>query len=393
MTVYLDNARSTPIAPEARAAMEPYITEKYGSPAAIYTKALEANEGMENAQATIAKILGANRDEIVFTSGGTEANNLALIGTLLANKTRGKHAVISEVEHPSILKTTAYLERHGWEFTYTPVDSNGIAVVDKILDAVREDTVLVSLTTVNDITGATQPIKEVGRRLAELDNRPYFHTDAVEAFTKIPLDVSDLGVDLMTLSSHKIHGPHGAGALYVKKGTRIDPIIHGGMTVNSLRADIEDIPAIVGFGAAAKLGHERMEKDRAHVSALQKMLYDGLVNAVDGVQLNGPPVGSNQRSPYNLNVTFDMLEGESVTLMLDTEDIAVATGSACASQILKPNYVILAMGKKAEDAHGSIRFTFSRYNTKEDVETVLEKLPSIVERLRSFSTAKHLKEA
>ncbi len=387
MEVYMDNARSTPIYPEVREAMEPYQGPKFGSPAAIYGKAMEANLAMEEGQETIGRALGCSRDEIVFTSGGTEANNLALMGTLRANGKKGRHLVVSAVEHPSVMKVAKHLENEGYEVSYVPVDNRGVVDLDALARAIRRDTVVVSVMMINDIVGTIQPIKEVGEVVKEKGEGAYLHVDAAEAFMKTKVDVDDMGIDLLSVSARKIHGPRGIGALYVRKGTKIEPILHGGMVVNDLRPALENVPGIAGFGKAVEICGSGMSDTWKHAARIQKRLHDKIKGRITDVQLNGPTLGK-KRSPYNLNLTFDYVEGEAVTLMLDAEDICVATGSACASQVLKPNYVILALGKRAEDAHGSIRFTFSQYNTVDEVDYVMEKLPPVIEKLRELSPIK-----
>ena len=376
--IFLDNCTTTKIDEEVLKAMEPYLTKKYGVSAGLYNSAQEADEAIERAQELIANGLKTKPEEIVFTDSGTEANNLAIKGIAYANK--GKHLIISKIEHPSVTACALELEKKGFEVDYVDVDPKGFVHPEQIERIVREDTILVSIIYVSHEIGTIEPIREIVEVVKEKNPQTYFHTDAAMAFGKIPIETE--GVDLITLSSHKIHGPKGAGALFVREGTKIKPITHGLISKFELKPGAENVPAIVGFGKAAEIAIRDLEKNAKKVKKLQNFLVKGIESKIPNVILNGP---REKRSPYNLNFSFKYIEGESIVLRLNEKGIEAATESRCAERELKPNPTLIAIGVPPEVAHGAIRFTLSKYNTKEEMDYLLGVLPKIVEELREIS--------
>lgn len=379
--IYLDNAASTQTDPEVVKAMLPFFTETYAvaSSQFSHTPGIQAKEALDHAREVIANRLGATPEEIVFTSGGTEANNFALKGTAWAFKGKKDHLVCSSIEHTSVLHTAQWLEKQGIRVTYLPVDSEGFVDLEQLESSITEHTFLVSIQHGNQEVGTVQPIEKI----AEICHRKnvLFHTDAVLTFPYFDVDVRKLPIDLLTLSAHKIHGPKGVGALFVRKGTPIVKLLHGGYMENDLRAGTENIPGIVGFAKAVELvDTDTVEKLRA----LQKALFEKLLGSISGVEINGPKDFS-RRLPGNVNVSFEYIEGESVVLHLDMKGISVITGSACFSRSLEPSYVMMAMGFSHERAHGSIRFTLSKFNTLEEIEEVVTGCKEVVETLRQIS--------
>jgi cysteine desulfurase len=385
-TAYMDNFQTTMVPREVVEAMLPYFTDIYASPSSLYTSGLRAGEAVETALATISKTINAKPDEILFTSGGTEANNIAIMGLAKARRREGNHIITSKIDHPSILNTCKALEKEGFKVDYLPVDREGIIDLQRLEELIKEETILVSIIHSSHVIGTIEPIKEVAELLRDQNHRIYLHTDAAVSYGRLPLDVEELEVDLMTLSSHKIHGPKGVGALYIRKGVEIEPIQHGFISLFTLRPGVEDVPGIMGFAKAAEIAHENLERDRGHVSQLIERLEKGIKNRIPDVYFNGPRL--ERRNPYLLNASFAYVEGEALLLQLDMEGIEVATGSACVSSLLEPNYVLTAIGTPPEIAHGSIRFTLGRYTTGEEVEYVLGTLPTVVERLRRISVVK-----
>jgi len=332
----------------------------------------------------VADLINANPKEIVFLSGGTEADNLAIKGVAEAYKNKGKHIITSEIEHHAIIHTCQYLEKQGHEVTYLPVDEHGMVNPEDLREAIRDDTVLVSIMLANNEMGTIQPVDEIGRICRE--KGVIFHSDGVQAVGSIPVDVEALNIDLLSMSSHKLYGPKGVGALYHRKGIKLVSQQTGGSHEYRLRAGTENVPGIAGFGLAAKLAKEEMEERMSRISALRDKLRHGLMQAVDHVKLNGHP---EKRLPNNLNLSFEYVEGESMLLNLDMKGIAASSGSACTSGTLDPSHVLLAMGMKHEVAHGSLRMTLGRETTEEDIDYVLEVLPGIVQRLREMSPLYH----
>jgi cysteine desulfurase len=379
--VYLDHSATTPVDPEVAKLMMTYYTEKFGNPSSVHSFGREAKEALEIAREQVAKLLGAQASEITFTSGGTEADNLAILGTAQAGRNKGKHIITSAVEHHAVLETCEYLEKNGFELTIIPVNEEGLLSAQDVEKAIRPDTILITIMHANNEVGAIQPIAEIGK--IARDKGITFHVDAVQSFGKIPIDVKAMNVDLMTVSSHKIYGPKGVGALYIRKGVRIVPLVHGGGQEKKRRSGTENTPGIIGFGKACEIAGERMEQEALREGKLRDKLLKGILDRIDYVKVNGP-IGEN-RLPGNLNVSIQFIEGEALLLSLDMLGIAASSGSACTSGSLDPSHVLLAMGMPHEIAHGSLRLSFGRQNTEEDVDYVLEQLPKIVDRLRMMS--------
>ena len=378
--IYLDYAATTPTDPEVVKAMLPYYSERFGNPSSIYSLGQEAKSAIENAREKIASLLGAKREEIIFTSGGTESNNFALKGVVYANENKGNHIITSVIEHHAIIAPCKFLEKRGFDVTYLPVDKYGLINPDDVRKAITNKTILISIAHSNNEVGTIEPIEKIGKIAEEYDI--YFHTDDVQSFGHIPIDVNDLNVNLLSISSHKLYGPKGVGAIYIRKGTKLTSFLHGGDQERRRRASTENVPAIVGFGKSVEIARDRMNKEAKQLEALRDKLIKGIFEKIDHVRLNGHPA---QRLPNNVNVAFEFVEGESMLLNLDMEGIAASTGSACSSASLEPSHVLLALGLPHEIAHGSLRFTFGRYTRNEDIDYVLEVLPKIVEKLRSMS--------
>jgi cysteine desulfurase len=378
MRVYVDHNATTPLAPEVLAAMTPYLTERFGNPSSLHAWGQEARQALERARAAIAQALGAiDKDTIVFTAGGTEADNLALLGVAAAQQARGRHIVISAVEHHAVLHTAAYLARLGFEVTHLPVDAQGLLDPDEVRRAIRPETVLVSLMHANNETGVLFPIGRMGRICRE--RGVTLHTDAVQSFGKLPLDVDGLEVDLLSLSGHKIHGPKGIGALFVRRGTTMQPLIHGGTQERSRRAGTENVAAAVGLARAAELMLQGQEGEAKRLADLRDRLELTLMAALPGVLRNGHPT---ERLPHTTNLAFAGAEAESLVVALDLCGIGVSSGAACSSGSPEPSHVLAAMGLPRERVDGSIRFSLGRGTTPEEIDRVVEVLPPIVERMR-----------
>ncbi len=377
--VYLDNAATTQVSDEVLDAMSPYFKERFGNASSLYTRGRQAAEAMEKAREQVANAIGADTREVIFTSGGTESDNIAVIGAAHAMREHGNHIITSAIEHPAVMEPCRHLEKEGYEVTYLPVDKEGIVSLDALDDAVTPNTILISIMHINNEIGTIQPIEEIGRIAKE--NDILFHTDAVQSPGKIPVDVDDLGVDLLSLSGHKIHGPKGIGALFIRKGTRVKAVEYGGGQERGLRSGTENIPGIVGMGQACEAAARDLEQNAAHMTRLRDKLIDG-ISKEEYVRLNG---SRTMRSPNNVNLSFHYIEGESLVLMLDMKGVEASTGSACSSRELQASHVLLALGMPPEQAHGSLRFTNSKYNTDEDIDYVLEILPEIVQKLMAMS--------
>lgn len=380
---YLDYQSGAPVDPRVVEAMLPYMTEHCGNPAVLHSYGDPAREALEGARAQVASLIGAGPEEIVFTSGATEANNLALKGVALKLQNKGKHIVSTVIEHRSVITPLKYLERIGFEVTSVPVDGEAFVDPEAVAEAIRDDTVLVSVMMANGEIGTIEPVGEIASIARE--RGVLFHTDAVHALAWIPIDVSTLPFDLVTLSSNDINGPKGVGALYLRKGVRLEALLHGGGQERGLRSGTENIPGVVGFGRAAEIVGEEMEADVARVRPLRDSLIDGVLGSIEDTTLNGP---RDRRLPNNANIRVAYVEGESLLLSLDMEGIQVSSGSACSAKTLEPSYVQLAMGVKHEEAHGSLQFSMGRWTTGEDVDHVLEVLPGVVKRLRDMSALK-----
>lgn len=383
--VYLDHSATTPVDKEVAELIRIYYTEKYGNPSSIHSFGREAKKALEEARLQVATLIGAKSEEITFTSGGTEADNLAILGIAEARRSKGRHLIVSAIEHHAVLETAEYLEKMGFELTILQVNDEGIVDVDSVGKALRPDTILVSVIHANNEVGAIQPIEEIGRIIRE--HGAVFHVDAVQTVGKIPVNVEKLGVDLLTISAHKIYGPKGVGALYIRKGIRISSLLHGGGQEKKRRSGTENTPGIIGFGKACELAGQRMAEEAEKLKNLRDKLLKGIMERIEHVKVNGPL--GDLRLPNNVNVSIKFVEGESLLLSLDMLGIAASSGSACTSGSLDPSHVLLAMGLSHEVAHGSLRFTFGRQNTEEDVDYVLEHLPKIVERLRAMSPLYH----
>jgi cysteine desulfurase len=380
--IYMDHAATTPVDPTVLETMLPYFTEKFGNASTLYSLGREANEASEIAREQVASGLGEKSSEIIFTSGGTESDNLAVKGVAYARKEMTGHIVTTSIEHAAIIKTCERLEDLGFGVTYLPVDKDGLVSKEDLVNALRDDTFLVSIGYANSEIGTIQDIKEFAK-LAH-DGGALFHSDAVQAIGKFPIDVKDLGVDLLSMSSHKIYGPKGMGALFVKSGIRLAPTVHGGGHEMKMRSGTENVPGMVGFGKAVDLGIQRMDENR-RIQDLRDRLISGILGEVDHSYLNGHP---EKRLSNNAHFRFSFIEGEAIILNLDYLGLAASTGSACSSKSLKASHILLAIGLKPEEAHGSLRLTMGRENTDEEVDRVLDILPGVVEKLRKMSPLK-----
>lgn len=377
--VYLDHAATTPVHPEVIAAMLPYFHNHFGNPSSVHSFGRDSRKAVDEAREKVAAAIGADPREIFFTSGGTEADNIAIQGLALARNKDGRHIITSKIEHHAVLDTCHFLESQGYEVTYLPVDEHGLVSVADFEAALRPDTILATIMHANNEMGTIQPIKEMAAiaRAKKIS----FHTDAVQTVGSIPVDVKDLGVDMMSFSAHKFYGPKGIGVLYIKKGTRVKPLYHGGGQERKYRPGTENHVGIIGLAKALELATADLAERQAKISALRDKLAAGLL-ALPEVTLNGHPT---QRLPGNVNVSVRYVEGESLILSLDMQGIAVSSGSACTSGSLEPSHVLLAMGLTHEQAHGSLRLTLGIDNTEADVDYVLSVMPAIVERLRKMS--------
>lgn len=378
--IYLDHAATTPMHPEVVHAMLPYYTECFGNPSSIYSFGQEAREAVDESRDKIAQLIGARSEEIIFTSGGTEADNCAVEGVAYANELKGNHIITSLIEHHAVVETCMFMEKRGFRVTYVPVDHHGLVDPEEIRRAITDETVLISVMHGNNEVGTIEPISEIGRIAKE--RGVYFHTDAVQTTGRIPVDVGALNVDILSMSAHKLYGPKGVGALYVRKGTKLTPFMHGGGQERGRRASTENVPAIVGFGKAAEIAQAEMKEEAERQIVLRDKLIEGILTRIDEVQLNGHPT---KRLPNNVNVSIKYVEGESMLLNLDLDGIAASTGSACSSGNLEPSHVLLAMGLSHEEAHSSLRFTLGRENTEAHIDRVLEVLPPIMSKLRAMS--------
>ncbi len=385
--VYLDNAATTQVCPQAAEVALKYMGEEYGNASSLHTLGQKAKEVLEASRASLAKTIGATPEELVFTSGGTESNNIAILGAARANTGRGRHIITTKIEHPSVLSAFAALEKKGFEVAYLGVNHEGFIDLAELEKNLRKDTILVSIMHANNEIGTIEPISEAGEIIKSKSNA-LFHVDAVQSYGKSPVNVEETKADLVTINSHKIHGPKGVGALYIRKGTRIAPLMFGGAHEKKIRPGTENVSGIAGFAKAAEVAHASMEKDAQNMARLRDMLIDGIENAIPHTKLNGPR--GNLRLPNNANISFGNIEGESIILLLDSKGIGASTGSACTAHDLKPSHVLMAIGRSPEISHSSIRFSLSRYNTEEDIKHVILVLPKIVENLRKMSPVKEV---
>lgn len=378
--VYLDHNATTPVAPEVLEAMLPYFSQRFGNASSVHSFGREAKRALEDARETVAEAIGARASEIIFVGSGTEADNTALKGVAWALRDRGRHIVTSRVEHKAVLETCHFLERQGFEVTYVPVDRYGMVHPEAVREALRDDTILVSVMHANNEVGTVNPIAEIGALCRE--RGVLFHTDAVQSFCKLPFHVDELNVDLASFSGHKIYGPKGVGVLYARRGVRFEPLLHGGEHERNRRASTVNVAGAVGFARAVELAAGRLEQEVAHLTELRDRLWEGIRQRVEDVHLNGHP---EKRLPGTLNVSFGGIEGESLLLSLDMKGVAASAGSACTSGSLSPSHVLDAMGVPLELARAAVRFSLGAGNTREDVDYTLEILPEIVQRLRALS--------
>ncbi len=378
---YLDNNATTQVDPEVFAAMEPYLKDRYANPSGVYTFAQEIRLDIENARKQVADFLGADPAEIVFTGGGTESDNTAIMGTATALKEKGRHIITSKIEHHAVLNMCGYLEKQGYELTYLPVDKYGIIAIEDLKKAIRKDTILITVMYVNNEIGTIEPIEEIGKVARE--NKIYFHTDAVQAAGKLQIDVKKLNADMLSISGHKIYGPKGVGALYIRRGVRINPLLIGGHHENNRRAGTENVPGIIGLGKACELAVNDLKKGHnLEIKQLRDRLEKEILDKIPEVILNGHP---EKRVDNTLNVSVKYIEGEGMLIHMDFEGICASSGSACTSGSLDPSHVLLALGLPHEIAHGSIRFSLGKFSKEEDINKVLEVLPPVVEKLRNLS--------
>lgn len=379
--IYLDNAATTKTAPEVIEAMLPYFSELYGNPSSVYEFAGKSKQAVMEARKEIAEVLGAKTEEIYFTAGGSEADNWALKAAFEAYKSKGNHIITTKIEHHAILHTCEYLEKQrGAEITYLDVDENGLVRLEDLEKAIRPETILISVMFANNEIGTIEPIKEIGMLARE--HGILFHTDAVQAFGQLPIQVDECNIDMLSSSAHKINGPKGIGFLYIRKGVKIRSFVHGGAQERRRRAGTENVPGIVGYGAAAKRAAETMEVRTAKEVELRDHMINRITSEIPYAKLNGDPV---KRLPNNVNISFRFIEGESLLLMLDGYGICASSGSACTSGSLDPSHVLLAIGLPHEIAHGSLRLTLSEETTREEIDFTVDKLKDIVQNLRNMS--------
>lgn len=378
--IYLDNAATTQVLPEVLQEMLPYFTEDFGNPSAVYTFASGAKGAVDKAREQVAKLIGAKPEEIYFTAGGSESDNWALKATAEAYKEKGRHIITTAIEHHAILHTCQWLEQQGFEVTYLPVDEKGVVSPQEVEKAIRPDTILISVMAANNEIGTIEPLKEIGAIAKE--HGILFHTDAVQAFGHIPLDVEALNIDMLSASGHKIHGPKGVGILYIRKGVKIRSLVHGGAQERKRRAGTHNVPGIVGMGKAAELAGTHMQENNEKIVALRNHLIDRVLKEIPYTRLNGHEIN---RLPNNANFCFRFIEGESMLILLDQKGICGSSGSACTSGSLDPSHVLLAIGLPHEIAHGSLRLTLSEKNTLEEIDYTVDQLKAIIERLRGMS--------
>ena len=378
--IYMDNAATTAVKPEVFEKMKPYFMENYSNPSSVYSFAGEVKKAVDDARDIIAGALNAKAAEIYFTGGGSEADNWAIKATAEAYKNKGKHIITSAIEHHAVLHTCGWLERHGYEVTYLPVDENGTVSPEKVEEAIRPDTILISIMFANNEIGTIEPIKEIGE-IAE-KHGVLFHTDAVQAFGHVPIDVQEMHIDMLSASGHKFHGPKGIGFMYMRNGLKLGSFIHGGAQERSRRAGTHNVPGIVGMGEAARIAMEQLEANAVKETEVRDYLIARVEKEIPYIKVNGH---RENRLPNNINICFRFIEGESLLIMLDQKGICASSGSACTSGSLDPSHVLLAIGLPHEIAHGSLRLTISEDTTKEDADFVVDNLKSIVERLRSMS--------
>ena len=378
--IYMDHSATSPVDPEVFKAMEPYFVDSFGNASTLYSLGRDARKSMESARAQVASLIGAKPEEVIFTSGGTESDNIAIKGTAYRLKNKGNHIITSAIEHPAVRETCKYLEKNGFEVTYLPVYEEGIVKVSDLEKSITDKTILITIMHANNEIGTIQPIAEIGKIARE--KKIYFHTDAVQTVGKIPMNVEEMNVDMLSLSAHKVYGPKGIGALYVKKGVRLEPLLHGGGHEKGLRPGTENVSGIVGLGKACELAQKNLLDGTKYITNLRDKLIDGVLDSIEQSYLNGH---RTKRLPNNINFRFTGIEGESLVLHLDSKGIAASTGSACSSKSLEPSHVLTALGLEHVDAHGSLRLTLGKENTDEEVDYVIESVKEVVETLRKLS--------
>jgi len=378
--VYLDYAATTPVDPRAVKAMIPYFTEKFGNTASLHNFGQEAKDALKKSRQIIAQTLGAKPKEIIFTSSATESNNLALKGIAWANKNKGRHIIISPIEHPCIMESAKWLEKQGFKLTKLKVDRYGMVDLDNLKEAIKENTILVSVIHASHEIGTIQEISRIGKICRERET--YFHTDATQSFGKIKINVDKMNIDLLTANSHKMYGPKGAACLFVRQGIKIEPLLHGGGHEFSLRSSTVNLPAIVGFAQATKICQKETKKEAKRLVKLRGKLIRGVLEKIPDSHLNGHPI---KRLPNNANFWFSFVEGEAIVIQLDSYGLAASTGSACSSSKLEPSHILSAIGLKPGEAHGSLRLSLGRWTKEKDIDYLLEVLPGIIEKLREIS--------
>jgi cysteine desulfurase len=379
--VYMDHGAGMPLDSKVFEAMKPYFMENYGNPSSSHSYGNNARSAMESAREKVARLVAAEKpQEVIFTSGGTESNNLAIKGAAYRNRKKGNHIITTAIEHISVINICKSLQKQGFEVTYVPVDKQGMVDLEKLEDTINDKTILISVMYANGEIGTIQPMREIGKLAQE--NKVIFHVDAVAAAGQVPINVKEENIDLLSLSSNDLYGPKGVGALYIKAGTKVQPIIQGGGQERGLRSGTENIPGIVGMGKAAEIAKKEMEAEGKRLTALRDKLIKGVLDKIDYSFLNGHPT---KRLPNNANLRFSYIEGESLILGLDMYGVQVSSGSACTSKTLEPSHVLLAIGLAHEEAHGSLVFTLGKQNSEEDVNYVIEVLPDVVKRLRALS--------
>ena len=385
--IYMDYSATTPVKKEVVEAMMPYFEEIYGNASSFHSFGREAKNALDNSRAQVASLINAKPNEIYFTAGGTESDNWAIEGVAFAHKNKGNHIITSKIEHHGVLHVCEYLEKHhGFEVTYLDVDSEGKISLDDLEKAIKDTTILITIMYANNEIGTIQPIKEIGEIAKK--HKVLFHTDAVQAAGSVNIDVKELNIDLMSMSSHKIYGPKGIGALYIKTGTKLHSFVHGGAQERKRRAGTENMPAVVGYAKACELAKANMDTHIAELTKLRDKLRDGIINNIPYSFVNG---SLEDRLPGNMNISFEFIEGEGILLLLDMLGIAASSGSACTSGSLDPSHVLMAIGLPHEKAHGSLRLSIGDFTTEEDIDYIIENLPAVIQRLRDMSPLYHNK--
>ena len=378
--IYMDHSATSPVDPEVFEAMKPYFVDSFGNASTLYSLGREGKQAMEAARIEVASLINAEPKEIIFTSGGTESDNIAIKGTAYKLKNKGNHIITTNIEHPAVDETCKYLEKKGFDVTYLPVGTDGIIKINDLEAAITEKTILITVMHANNEIGTIQPIEEIGKIANE--RKIYFHTDAVQTVGKIPVDVKKMNVDMLSLSSHKLYGPKGIGAIYIKQGVRIEPLLHGGGHERGIRPGTENIPGIVGLGKACSIANVNLEADAQKLTTLRNRLIDGVLESNEKSYLNGD---RTKRLPNNANFRFTGIEGESLILHLDSKGIAASTGSACSSTKLEPSHVLTSIGLEEVEAHGSLRISLGRENTEEDITYAIKAIKEVVDKLRKMS--------